>query len=128
MRSTNTWCYSGDSASASVSRTTKRAPASAPSLCATEPDFDVDQIVGVKNIKLRDPGELAAPAMQSYDPAFLSLVRPGNLLVGADNFGFGHPHYLLTIPNTATLMAFIAATTCSSGMRPSAFMTKDEKA
>ena len=68
MRSTNTWCYSGDSASASVSRTTKRAPASAPSLCATEPDFDVDQIVGVKNIKLRDPGELAAPAMQSYDP------------------------------------------------------------
>jgi 3-isopropylmalate/(R)-2-methylmalate dehydratase small subunit len=59
----------------------------------TEPDFDVDQIVGVKNIKLRDPGELAALAMQTYDPAFASLVRPGDLLVGADNFGFGHPHY-----------------------------------
>ena len=54
----------------------------------TEPDFDVDQIVGVKNIKLRDPGELAALAMQAYDPAFAGLVRPGDLLVGADNFGF----------------------------------------
>jgi len=59
----------------------------------TEQDFDVDQIVGVKNIKLRDPGELAALSMQSYDPAFASLVRPGDLLVGAENFGFGHPHY-----------------------------------
>ena len=29
----------------------------------TEDDFDVDQIVGVKNIKLRDPAELAAVAM-----------------------------------------------------------------
>jgi 3-isopropylmalate/(R)-2-methylmalate dehydratase small subunit len=59
----------------------------------TEPDFDVDQIVGVKNIKLRDPAELAAVAMQEYDPAFASSVRAGDLLVGASNFGFGHPHY-----------------------------------
>ena len=59
----------------------------------TEPDFDVDQIIGVKNIKLRNPAELAAVAMEAYDPDFAKLVRPGDLLVGADNFGYGHPHY-----------------------------------
>jgi 3-isopropylmalate/(R)-2-methylmalate dehydratase small subunit len=59
----------------------------------TEADFDVDQIVGVKNIKLRDPAELAAVAMQSYDANFARQVRPGDLLVGAQNFGYGHPHY-----------------------------------
>jgi 3-isopropylmalate/(R)-2-methylmalate dehydratase small subunit len=58
-----------------------------------EEDFDVDQIVGVKNIKIQDIDELAAAAMQSYDPEFRSKVRPGDIIVGAGNFGYGHPHY-----------------------------------
>lgn len=58
-----------------------------------EEDFDVDQIVGVKNIKVQDIDELAAAAMQSYDPDFHAQVRPGDLLVGNHNFGYGHPHY-----------------------------------
>lgn len=58
-----------------------------------EDDFDVDQIVGVKNIKIQDIEELAAAAMQSYDPDFAKKVRPGDLLVGGHNFGYGHPHY-----------------------------------
>lgn len=58
-----------------------------------EVNFDVDQIVGVKNIKITDVAELAQVAMQSYDPDFASKVRPGDLLVGAGNFGYGHPHY-----------------------------------
>ena len=58
-----------------------------------EPDFDVDQIVGVKNIKVQDIDELAAAAMQSYDPDFAQAIRPGDLLVGNRNFGYGHPHY-----------------------------------
>ena len=58
-----------------------------------ERDFDVDQIIGVKNIKIQDVAELAALAMQSYDPEFRSKVRPGDVVVGADNFGYGHPHY-----------------------------------
>jgi 3-isopropylmalate/(R)-2-methylmalate dehydratase small subunit len=56
-------------------------------------DFDVDQIVGVKNIKIQDIDELAAAAMQSYDPEFRAKVRPGDVIVGASNFGYGHPHY-----------------------------------
>jgi 3-isopropylmalate/(R)-2-methylmalate dehydratase small subunit len=59
----------------------------------TESDFDVDQIIGVKNIKLQDVNELAKVAMQSYDPDFATAVKPGDLLVGAENFGYGHPHY-----------------------------------
>lgn len=59
----------------------------------TEIDFDVDQIVGVKNMKVTDVEVLAQAAMATYDPDFRSKVRPGDLLVGAENFGYGHPHY-----------------------------------
>ena len=58
-----------------------------------EIDFDIDQIVGVKNIKIQDVDELASIAMRSYDPDFRELVMPGDLLVGNSNFGYGHPHY-----------------------------------
>lgn len=56
-------------------------------------DFDVDQIVGVKNIKLQDAEALALVAMQRFDAGFRNAVRPGDVLVGGRNFGYGHPHY-----------------------------------
>ena len=59
----------------------------------TEDNFDVDQIVGVKNIKITNVAELAGLAMTSYDPGFAASVRPGDVVVGAGNFGYGHPHY-----------------------------------
>lgn len=58
-----------------------------------EINFDVDQIVGVKNIKITDINELASVAMKSYDPDFQEKVKPGDILVGNHNFGYGHPHY-----------------------------------
>lgn len=58
-----------------------------------EDDFDVDQIVGVKNIKIQDLDELAGLAMKSYDPDFAARVKPGDVIVGGHNFGYGHPHY-----------------------------------
>lgn len=58
-----------------------------------EIDFDVDQIVGVKNMKTTDIRELTKAAMQAYDTGFAGLVKPGDLLVGNRNFGYGHPHY-----------------------------------
>ncbi len=58
-----------------------------------EPDFDIDQIVGVKNIKVQDLEVLKKSVMKTYDPDFVESVRPGDLLVGAANFGYGHPHY-----------------------------------
>lgn len=56
-------------------------------------DFDVDQIVGVKNIKIKDPAELGRLCMAAEDPDFAHKVKPGDLLVGNHNFGYGHPHY-----------------------------------
>lgn len=58
-----------------------------------EENFDVDQIIGIKNIRLKDELELSRVAMSSYDAAFASNVEPGDLLIGAANFGYGHPHY-----------------------------------
>jgi 3-isopropylmalate/(R)-2-methylmalate dehydratase small subunit len=58
-----------------------------------ENDFDVDQIVGVSNIKLTDVDELAALAMKSIAPEFAGEVQLGDVLVGGNNFGYGHPHY-----------------------------------
>ena len=56
-------------------------------------DFDVDQIVGVKNIKQQDVEKLCDVAMARFDPNFRQTVRPGDVLVGGQNFGYGHPHY-----------------------------------
>ncbi len=58
-----------------------------------EENFDVDLIVGVKNIKVVDLAELAGLAMQSYDPDFARSIRRGDLIIGGVNFGYGHPHY-----------------------------------
>ncbi len=56
-------------------------------------DFDVDQIVGVKNIKIKDPAELARLCLVAEEPDFAEKVQPGDLLIGNHNFGYGHPHY-----------------------------------
>ena len=58
-----------------------------------EADFDVDQIVGVENIRLTDPDALAACAMRRFDPGFAEKAKPGDVIVGAENFGYGHPHF-----------------------------------
>jgi 3-isopropylmalate/(R)-2-methylmalate dehydratase small subunit len=58
-----------------------------------EDDFDIDLIVGVRNIKITDLNELVAVTMSDYDPGFAAAVTKGDLLVGGKNFGYGHPHY-----------------------------------
>ena len=58
-----------------------------------EKDFDVDDIVGVANIKIKDPVKLAEVAMVDFDPDFAKNVRPSDVLIGGENFGYGHPHY-----------------------------------
>ncbi|HEY3598343.1 MAG TPA: 3-isopropylmalate dehydratase [Paraburkholderia sp.] len=58
-----------------------------------EANFDVDQIVGVNNIRIEDVVELVKVAMKSLDPHFAFHVQEGDVLVGGENFGYGHPHY-----------------------------------
>ncbi|HZP85954.1 MAG TPA: 3-isopropylmalate dehydratase [Burkholderiales bacterium] len=56
-------------------------------------DFDVDQIVGVDHCAEQDMQVLLDVSMQSFDPQFARLARPGDIIVGGQNFGYGHPHY-----------------------------------
>lgn len=58
-----------------------------------EPNFDIDLIVGVDHMKTQDVEILKSVCMTDYDPDFPSQVRPGDLIVGGKNFGYGHPHY-----------------------------------
>ncbi|WP_299055805.1 hypothetical protein [uncultured Nocardioides sp.] len=56
-------------------------------------DFDIDLVIGVENIKSYDADFLRGVCMQAYDPTFVDRVRPGDVVVGGRNFGYGHPHY-----------------------------------
>ena len=58
-----------------------------------EDDYDIDLIIGVRNIKITDVKELAGLAMSDYVPDFASTVHQGDMLIGGHNFGYGHPHY-----------------------------------
>jgi 3-isopropylmalate/(R)-2-methylmalate dehydratase small subunit len=74
-----------------------------------ERDFDIDLIIGVENIKLSNPDDLVAVTMKSYDAQFTSEVRKGDLLVGGENFGYGHPHYPAMISmRNAGIVAVVA--------------------
>lgn len=56
-------------------------------------DYDVDQIVGVGNIKIQDIERLVELASANLGEAFRGRVRPGDVLVAGANFGYGHPHF-----------------------------------
>ena len=58
-----------------------------------EANYDIDLIVGVQNIKITDVAELKSVCMTDYDKDFSSNVQAGDVLVGGENFGYGHPHY-----------------------------------
>lgn len=58
-----------------------------------ESNFDIDLIVGLKHVKTSDLDQLKKVVMRDYDKNFVKDVRPGDLLVGGVNFGYGHPHY-----------------------------------
>lgn len=58
----------------------------------TEPNFDIDLIIGVANIKIKEIETLKALCMKSYDEKFTEEVRKGDVIVGGENFGYGHPH------------------------------------
>ena len=55
-------------------------------------DFDVDEIIGVQNIRTFDVDVLRAACMTDLDPTFVTTVEPGDWLVAGHNFGYGHPH------------------------------------
>ncbi len=72
-------------------------------------DFDIDLIIGVENIKYYDPDKLRSVCMAAFDPSFVDEVRPGDVIVGGRNFGYGHPHYpAMTSMRNAGVVAVLA--------------------
>lgn len=55
-------------------------------------DFDVDQMIGVSNIKIQDESLLVDCVMKQFENNFLEKITSGDVLVGGGNFGYGHPH------------------------------------
>lgn len=58
-----------------------------------EDNYDIDNIIGIDNIKVKDIKKLKEVCMSSYDPDFRQTVKEGDVLVGGRNFGYGHPHW-----------------------------------
>ena len=58
-----------------------------------EAHYDIDNIIGVQNIKLKDVPDILKVCMKSYEEDFDKKVQDGDVIVGGENFGYGHPHY-----------------------------------
>ena len=58
----------------------------------TEPNFDVDLVIGLENIAVRDPEQLKKLCMHTFVDNFAEQVKPGDVWVGGENLGYGHPH------------------------------------
>lgn len=52
-------------------------------------DLDTDQILGSQYLLLPNIEEMKEHAFESLDPTFSSKVRPGDYVVGGENFGCG---------------------------------------
>ncbi len=52
-------------------------------------DVDTDQIIPARYLNTSDPTELARHCMEDADPAFVSKMAPGDLIVADKNFGCG---------------------------------------
>ncbi len=52
-------------------------------------NVDTDVIIPARYLTSWNPAELAAHCMEDIDPDFLKKVRPGDIIVGGENFGCG---------------------------------------
>ena len=52
-------------------------------------NVDTDQIIPARYLNSSDPNFLASHVMEDADPGFAGKVRPGDIIVGGENFGCG---------------------------------------
>ena len=52
-------------------------------------NVDTDVIIPARYLTSHDPAELAAHCMENIDSEFVTKVRPGDIIVGGENFGCG---------------------------------------
>ena len=52
-------------------------------------NIDTDAIIPARYLNTSDPKELAKHCMEDADPAFMTKMKPGDMIVGGENFGCG---------------------------------------
>ncbi|MFH1169329.1 MAG: 3-isopropylmalate dehydratase small subunit [Chloroflexota bacterium] len=52
-------------------------------------DVNTDVIIPARYLNLSDPEELGKHCMEDIDPAFVSRVKPGDIIMATTNFGCG---------------------------------------
>lgn len=52
-------------------------------------NIDTDAIIPARYLNTSDPVELAKHCMEDADPAFVTKMKPGDIIVGGENFGCG---------------------------------------
>ena len=52
-------------------------------------NVDTDVIIPARYLTSHDPAELAAHCMEDIDSEFVTKVKPGDIIVGGENFGCG---------------------------------------
>lgn len=52
-------------------------------------NIDTDAIIPARYLTTSDPKELAAHCMEDADPDFVTKMKPGDIILGGENFGCG---------------------------------------
>lgn len=52
-------------------------------------DVNTDDIIPARFLYTSDPKELATHCMEDFEPGFLGKIKPGDIIVAAENFGCG---------------------------------------
>jgi len=52
-------------------------------------NIDTDAIIPARYLTTSDPKELAAHCMEDADPDFVTKMKPGDIILGRENFGCG---------------------------------------
>jgi 3-isopropylmalate/(R)-2-methylmalate dehydratase small subunit len=52
-------------------------------------NIDTDAIIPARYLNTSDPNELALHCMEDADPDFVKKMKPGDIIIGGENFGCG---------------------------------------
>ncbi|HDQ03298.1 MAG TPA: 3-isopropylmalate dehydratase small subunit [Deltaproteobacteria bacterium] len=52
-------------------------------------NIDTDAIIPARYLNTSDPEELASHCMEDADPDFIKKMKPGDIIIGGENFGCG---------------------------------------
>ena len=88
----------------------------------TRDNLNTDGIYGKEHTyRDRTPGEMATVVMANYDPDFAERTRPGDILVGARNFGTGSSREQAATALQARGIALVIAASLSQTYQRNAF-------